>query len=157
MRTGRPTVLTPAKIKQIAQCFFDGFTDEETGLLCGIDRKTIYRARAGGFCPAIKIAELQKKAFYLEKIRNGNNGNWQGLAWFMERRWPTQLAKPEIQLSFNSSYTQNNLSINISASDAKQIEKDASPIRSKIEGMFKAYRPELGNGNGHETKDDASI
>jgi hypothetical protein len=74
----------------------------------------------------------------------------------LERKYPTQFAKPEIQLSFSNSYTQNNLSINISGQEAKQIENEAKPVRDAVSSMFQQYRPPNGNGNGYQTIDDKS-
>jgi hypothetical protein len=147
MPAGRPTVFQPALVKKVADCFFDGLTDEETALLCGIDEKTIRRARAGGLCPSIKKAEAGRLQFYLRKIRDGKQRDWVRIAWFLERRYPERFARPEIQLSFNNSYTQNNLSININSSEAKQIEQEAKPVRDAVTGMFQKYRPANGNGN----------
>jgi hypothetical protein len=156
MPGGRPTVFQPALIKKVADCFFDGLTDEETALLCGIDEKTIRRARAAQFCPAIKKAEAGRLQFYLQKIRDGKQRDWVRIAWFLERRYPERFARPEIQLSFNNSYTQNNLSINISGAEAKQIEAEAKPIRDEVSSMFAKYRPGNGNGNGNGKSDDIS-
>ena len=58
MPAGRPTKLTPAVQKQIAELFFLAFTDAEVALFCGINVNTIRRARAGQFCIAIKRAEI---------------------------------------------------------------------------------------------------
>jgi hypothetical protein len=69
----------------------------------------------------------------------------------LERKYPTQFAKPEIQLSFNNSYTQNNLSINISSGEAKQIEAEAKPVRDYVSSMFQQYRPGNGNGKSDDT------
>jgi hypothetical protein len=84
---------------------------------------------------------------YRKRIWDGT-GNWCGAAWMLERKYPTQFAKPEIQLSFNNSYTQNNLSINISGQEAKQIEAEAKPVRDAVAGMFQQYRS--GNGNSEK-------
>ena len=73
-----------------------------------------------------------------------------GICFFLERKYPTQFAKPEIQLSFNSTYHQNNLQINISAPEAKEIEVAADPVRASVAGMFAKYRPAPGGGNGHD-------
>ena len=51
---GRHPVITKAIEKQIAECFFDGLTDEDTALLCGISSKTIQSARHGSKFPGIK-------------------------------------------------------------------------------------------------------
>jgi hypothetical protein len=159
MPGGRPTVFTPALIKRVADCFFDGLNDEETSLLCEIDVRTIHKARQFGksadpkspharFFAAVKKAEAARLQIYLHKIRDGKQRDWVRIAWFLERRYPERFARPEIQLSFNNSYTQNNLSINISSGDAKHIEAEAKPVRDAVSSMFEKYRPQLGNGNG---------
>ena len=147
MPPGRPTVLTPLVQRQLSECFWLALTDEQAALYTGIDRKTIYRARIGQFCPAIKKAEVRREMVYRRKIWNGREG-WQGAAWFLERKYPTQFAKPEIQLSFQNNYTQNNLSISITSAQAKQIEASAAPVRESVKKMFAQYRMENPNGNG---------
>jgi len=61
----------------------------------------------------------------------------------LERKYPAQFAKPEIQLNWGNTYNQNNLSINISGQDAKAIEAQAKPIREEVTQMFEQYRPQL--------------
>ncbi len=152
-RTGRPPKLTPALIEKLAELFFLAFNDAQVALYTGISERTIRRYRAGDFCPAIKKAEIDREIAYRKKIW-ASGPNWCGVAWFLERKYPTQFAKPEIQLSFQSNYTQNNLSIHITSSEAKQIEAEAAPIRDSVKKMFASYRPaqlENGNGNGAPT------
>jgi DNA-binding XRE family transcriptional regulator len=150
MPGGRPPKMTPALIAQIAELFFLAFTDQQIALIVGVSAKTIQRARNGTFCPTIKIAELKREAIYRKKIWEAK-GFWQGAAWFLERKYPTQFAKPEIQLNWNNSYTQNNLSINISGQEAKQIESEAKPVRDAVSSMFQQYRPGNGNGKSDDT------
>jgi hypothetical protein len=102
MRTGRPPKITPAVEKKIAECFFDGFTDSETALLCDISTKTIQKARHTDLFPRIKKIELNRKQFYIGKIRDGDNRDWPRIAWWLERRWPTEFTKPEVQLQINT-------------------------------------------------------
>jgi hypothetical protein len=154
-RLGRPPKLTPELISKIAELFWLAFTDEQIAIFTGISSKTIQRARHGTFCPAIRKAEIAREIGYRKRIWAGT-GNWCGASWFLERKYPQQFAKPEIQLSFSNSYTQNNLSISITSAEAKAIEKEANPIRDAVSSMFKQYRPTLGNGNGHQTIDDKS-
>ena len=144
-KLGRPSKLTPALIAKIAECFFVAFTDQQIADFCDIDRKTIQKIRAGSLFPEIKKAELERERKYRLRIWDGL-ANWCGAAWFLERKYPEQFAKPEIQLGFQSSYTQNNLSVQITSGDAKTIEAEAKPIRTKIEEVFKQYRPQP-NGN----------
>jgi hypothetical protein len=64
----------------------------------------------------------------------------------LERKYPQQFAKPEIQLSFQQNFTQNNLSIHITREEVKTIEAEAAPVRESVAKMFASYRPALGNG-----------
>ena len=159
MPIGRPTKLTPTLQAKIAELFWLAFTDEQVALVTGVCVRTLRRYRRGELCPQISKAALEREIPYRKRVWDGV-GNWCGAAWMLERKYPTQFAKPEIQLSFNNSYTQNNLSISINSAEAKTIEAEARPVREKIEGMFKAYRPQLGNGNGDDKStqslDDAS-
>jgi len=155
-KIGRPTKLTPVVQAQIAELFFLAFTDAQVALYTGIHQKTIQRARAGVFCPAIRKAEIDREIKYRKKIWEGL-GNWCGASWFLERKYPAQFAKPEIQLNWGNTYNQNNLSISISSSDAKVIEAEAKPVRDTIAGMFEKYRPQMNGGNGSPiTNDDMS-
>lgn len=146
MPAGRPTKLTPALIEKISELLFLAFSDQQIAEFVGIHERTIRRYRAGTLCPAIKKAEIAREMPYRKRIWDGV-GNWCGAAWMLERKYPTQFAKPEIQLSFNNSYTQNNLSINISGQEAKAIEHEAKPVRDAVCSMFQQYRPQSGNGN----------
>ena len=147
MPRGRPKLINAQKAKEIAELFFLAFTDEQVATMVGISAKTIQRARTGEFCPTIKIAELRREAAYRRKIWSAK-GFWQGAAWFLERKYPTQFAKPEIQLSFQNNYTQNNLSISVTVSEKNEIEALAEPVRQSVKDMFASYKPALGNGNG---------
>lgn len=149
MPIGRPPKLTPALQAQIAEYLWLAFTDEQIALLCDISAKTIQRARRGDYCPNIQKSALGLEARYRRKIWTSKYIP-AGACWMLERKYPTQFAKPEIQLSFNNSYTQNNLTINLTSGEAKEIEREANPIREKISGLFKQYRPQLGNGNGDD-------
>jgi flagellar motor component MotA len=147
--TGRPTKKTQTVENQIAELFFLAFTDKQVAELVEVSERTVRRWRSGGFCPAIKKAELEREKSYRQRIWDGV-GNWCGAAWMLERKYPTQFAKPEIQLSFQNNYTQNNLSISISGTEAKEIEAIAEPVRQSVKEMFSHYKPgQLGTGDGN--------
>jgi hypothetical protein len=160
MKTGRPTVLTPAVIKKVADCFFDGLSNEETALLCEIDERTIRRARAGGFCPEIKKAEVGRKLFYIRKLRDGKRQDWTRIAWWMERRWPQEFAKPEVLMQVsNNTLNQVNNTLIITAEVASTISKRRKEVESKVEKLYKDRRKRAqiglrdvnGNGEGHDS------
>jgi hypothetical protein len=145
MPGGRPTKMTPAVIKQIAESFLYGFNDEDTALLVGMDRKTIQRARAGTFCPEIKRAEQARKALYIRRITEGKRADWARWAWFLERRFPLQFAKPEIQLSVNTNHQTINNTLVVTAEVAGAIAGRVKEVNAKIEQLLKDKR----GGNGH--------
>lgn len=148
MPRGRPPAITKPKEARIAELIWLAYTDKQIAALVDVSYKTIARARNGELCPRIKKLALELEEPYRRKLWEGQYLP-AGVCWMLERRYPNEFAKPEIQLSFQNNYTQNNLSIHITSSEAKQIEAQAAPIRESVKKMFDAYRPELpGNGNG---------
>jgi hypothetical protein len=150
MPAGRPRAITPAKEKEIARLFWLAFTDEQVAFFVGIDQKTIQRARRGEFCPAIKRAEISREAKYRERTWEGGEG-WQGAAWNLERKYPTQFSKPEIQLQINNDNRQVHQTLVVTAEVAGLIAGRVKAAESKIDALLKAKR---GNGasNGHQDK-----
>ena len=48
---------------------------------------------------ALEKAEAEAKALALSKIQKaGTDGSWQAFAWWLERKYPHEFAKPEVQL-----------------------------------------------------------
>jgi hypothetical protein len=76
--------------------------------------------------------------------------NFSAAAWILERRFPADFSRPEVQLNLiqQNNVTENHLSITISAEELREIESTAEPVRAKVMEMFAQYRPaaELGNG-----------
>ena len=149
MPRGRPHKITPAIADTIAELLFLAFNDHQIALYTGISERTIRRARLGEYWPAIYKAVIDREIPFRKKIWNGL-GNWCGASWFLERKYPAQFAKPEIQLNWGNTYNQNNLTINISSQEAKSIEAQAKPIRDEVSHMFEQYRPQLSDGNSDE-------
>ena len=147
-KTGKPSI-TPEVQKQIADCFFDGLTDEETASLCEINQKTIQRARRGDWCPAIKRAEHGRLQMYVRRLRDGAQQDWQRIAWFLERRYPERFSKPEIQLAINTTNQTVNNTLVVVAEVAKEIHGRVKEADAKIERLLKDKRGHNGNGNSH--------
>ena len=146
----RPSVITKAVEQKIAECFFDGLTDEDTALLCGISSKTIQSARHGSKFPGIKKLELNRKRFYIQKIRDGDNRDWPRIAWWLERRWPTEFAKPEVQLQINTTNQTVNNTLIITAEVAGKMSDREKTVDIKIEKLLKDKRgPSNGHANGN--------
>jgi hypothetical protein len=148
MPTGRPKAITKAIEKTIAELFFLAFTDDQVALFTGVNVRTIARARAGGFCLAIKRGEMARERAYRQKIWDGREG-WQGAAWFFERKYPTQFAKPEIQLAINTTNQTINNTLIVTAEVAHGISSRVKDVDAKIERLLKDKRGS--NGNGHSS------
>jgi hypothetical protein len=144
MPSGRPKAITKELEKTIAELFFLAFTDDQVALFTGVNVRTIVRARAGGFCLAIKRGEMARERVYRQKIWDGREG-WQGAAWFFERKYPTQFAKPEVQLQINTTNQTVNNTLIVTAEVAHGISTRVKDADAKIERLLKDKRG--GNGN----------
>jgi hypothetical protein len=126
----RPLNLSPKALKFIADCLFDGLTDSETALLAGVSQKFIERARAGEQCPEIKRATLHRKRHYIALIRDGDDrsNHWQRIAWFLERRYPREFSKPEVQLNLTTNASTTNNTLIITAEQAQNLQSRSNAI-----------------------------
>lgn len=152
MPAGRPKAITKELEKTIAELFFLCFTDEQVAFYVGINRKTIQRARAGEFCPAIKRAEMAREASYRQRTWDGAEG-WQGAAWNLERKYPTQYSRPEIQFQITNNTLNQSTTNNVLVIQAELAGRIASRVKTsetKIDQLLKAKRPSNGNGNGQK-------
>jgi hypothetical protein len=83
-------------VARIAAAIAIGLTDEEAGLLAGIDHETMRMWRKiPEFSGAIKTATAERLLARLGRIENGEPG-WQGTAWALERIYPQRFARPEV-------------------------------------------------------------
>lgn len=148
MPLGRPSVLTPALKHKLAECFLVAMTDEQTAQLCGINEKTIRRMRAGGFCPEIKKAEMERELKYRMKLWTSKTLP-AGICFMLERKYPNQFAKPEVQLQINTTNQTVNNTLVVVAEVAKEIHGRVKEADAKIERLLKDKRGHNGNGNSH--------
>jgi hypothetical protein len=96
---GRPTKRTPVLVARIADAIASGLPDEYVAALVGIDRPTLSEWRHDKeFSDAIKAAEASRLQKRLARIEAGEAG-WQGTAWFLERRYPREFSRPELQFN----------------------------------------------------------
>lgn len=147
MPAGRPPKLTPAVQNQIAELFFLAFSDQQVADFIGVHERTIRRYRAGELCPAIKKAEIAREMPYRKRIWDGT-GNWCGIAWMLERKYPTQFAKPEIQLAVNTSSHITHNTLIVTAEVAREIGDRAKAAEAKFDRLLKDKR----RGNGEKAK-----
>jgi hypothetical protein len=144
MPGGRPTKFTPKVQDQIAEMLWLAFTDAQIAEFCDLDERSIRRARAAGFSPAIKRAELGKEIAYRKRIWEGALG-WQGAAWYLERKYPQQFSRETISLQVNANTT-NTTNITISAVEAHSMVERLKSVGSNFDDWIKK-RKEVTNGD----------
>jgi hypothetical protein len=136
---GRPSVLEsdPKLQERIAECFLLGLTDEQTALDCDISVRTVERLRQGKFCRAVKRAELAREKIYRQKVWDGDNG-WQGTAWFLERKYPHQFSRPEVQFNLQNNVTNiaAEFTIHVTGERADKIDSRARELRARTLELF---------------------
>lgn len=93
---GRPSKRSPAIVTLISEAIADGLTDEEAAAIADIDPDTLTQWRkVPEFSGAIKKATAIRLRKRLARIEAGEPG-WQGVAWALERIYPTRFARPEV-------------------------------------------------------------
>jgi hypothetical protein len=90
---GRPTKRTPEITEKICEALSYGLSHEEVAALVGINDATLYEwKKIESFAEEIKSA-IAANLVRLKKIEDGAPG-WQGVAWCMERQYPSRYARP---------------------------------------------------------------
>jgi hypothetical protein len=126
-----------------------GLTDEETCVLVGIDPDTlVWWKKDLEFFGSIKGAVATWLVKRLKRIESGTDG-WQGSACLTEPLLPARYAKPEVQISLNSSFSSNHnaLTLTTSLEEARQIEERAAPIREADPRMLEDYQCNRGRSS----------
>jgi hypothetical protein len=96
---GRPTKRTPEIVDRIAEAISYGLTNEDAACLVGINDETLERwFKLSEFCGIVKRAVVERKLIRLKRIDSGAEG-WQGTAWTMERQYPREWSRPELQIN----------------------------------------------------------
>lgn len=109
-RGGRPTTLTDDLIDQFVEKLGEVPYLETAAALLSVGESTVYawidradREKAQGLTGAesvyIRFADAQKKAranqeaLLLQGVQRGSGGNWQNLAWILERTRPSRYGR----------------------------------------------------------------
>ena len=126
----RQIQLSEKTLKKIAEALFLAYTVEQAAFLGGISKTTLGRIKGTALWTEIEEKALELEKPYRRKVWSGQLG-WQGAAWMLERKYPQQLARPEIQLQVNASSTTNNTLI-ITAEQASNLKSRSSAIEAEL-------------------------
>ena len=133
---GRPSKRTPEITDKICDAISYGLTDEEVAAMVGIDDSTLTCwKKIPEFSGAIKKAVALRKLDRLKRIEKGEPG-WQGTAWAMERMYPKEFSRPEVQLQYklaeNAAKTGG---ASISAEELDWLNGEGPRIRELVNGI----------------------
>lgn len=107
MARGAKEKLNKSDIPKCAQLKQSGLNDKDIAAYIGVCPQTFSTwvnhpnsENQRELSEALKKAEAQAKAAALSKIQKAGmeGGSWQALAWWLERKFPHEFAKPEVQL-----------------------------------------------------------
>ena len=132
--------LSKAQFAELTQFIFDGFSTPEIAFYFDLSLSTVKRIKEGVEEPNIRKAVLKMKAHYISQLRDTTGKNFARIAWFLERRYPKEFARPEVQLSMSEHLTTNNTLI-VSAEVAEAILKRSKAITTEIDTLLDAKRP----------------
>jgi hypothetical protein len=90
-----------------------------------------------------RMASVKERWELIQKAARGNGdtpGDWKAAAWSIERTWPQEFGRPEVQLNHihQTAITTHN-SLAISFEVAKNLESRAAPVRRKVEALFASH------------------
>lgn len=123
--------LSSSTLKKIAEALFLAYTAEQAAYLGGISRNTLLKIRGMPIWAEIEEMALEMEKPFRQKIYRGLPG-WQGAAWMLERKYPGQLSKPEIQLQLNSTANTTNNTLIITAEQAEGLKARNSVLNDAL-------------------------
>jgi hypothetical protein len=136
------------ELEKLAEFLFDGFNISDIAFYFDCSRELIRKIRDGEAIPEIRKAVIDRKAFYIAEIRDSENKRFARIAWFLERRWPKEFARPEVQLSLSEQHTTNNTLV-VSAEVAEALLKRSKAINTEIDALLEAKRPDMSSSTTH--------
>lgn len=126
--------LSENTLKKIAEALFLAYTAEQAAYIGGISRNTLLRIRKTDTWAKIEEWSLLLEKPYREKVWKGSNG-WQGAAWMLERKYASQLARPDIQLQVNAANSTTNNTLVITAEQASGLRARSATIDQELQKL----------------------
>jgi len=151
-RAGRPGKRTPQLEKDLLAAIATGAPYRIACQACGISEDSLieWRRKDPIFAKQVEEAAGKTALRLLKKIEANADENFSAAAWILERRFPGDFSRPEIQLQINNTTNQttNNMLV-VSAEVADAIESRMKSAGAKIAQLFASRR------NGAKSPPDA--
>ena len=140
---GQPSKKTREAIERALETARSGLPLRFCAAAAHVSLETLgnWREQDPDFAQALETARAAGARKKWDKILAAGDrdapGSWQPLAWALERGFPAEFSRPEIQLAavHQSNFTTNN-TLAISVEMAASLQARAEPIRKKIERLF---------------------
>ena len=126
--------LSAKTLFKIAEALFLAYTQEQAAYLGGISERTLARILKTDLWQQILRQSLEMERPYRKKIYRGEPG-WQGAAWMLERKYASQLSKPEVQLSLNTGANVTNNTLVITAEQAQGLRNRNASIDQELQKL----------------------
>ena len=131
----RPQIqLSEKTLVKIAEALFLAYTAEQAAYLGKISKTTLDRIRKTELWVEIERKALEMEKPYRRKIYRGEPG-WQGAAWMLERKYASQLSKPEVQLSLNTGSNVTNNTLVITAEQAQGLRNRNANLDQELQKL----------------------
>ena len=130
----KPIQLSAKTLKNIAESLFLAYTAEQAAYMAGVSPRTLARLKEEPLWQAILAQSNEMEKPYRQKIYHGQPG-WQGAAWMLERKYASQFARPDIQLSLNTSNTTTNQTIVITAEHAANLRNRNASLDAELDKL----------------------
>lgn len=90
-------------IKELTRLIRSGINNKDACAVAGVSESTLYRwlqeprgALEQELYESLEKAKAERKAFMLTAITTAaKNGTWQAAAWYLERQYPAEYARPD--------------------------------------------------------------
>jgi hypothetical protein len=138
---------TPEVIERILETARSGMPLRFAAAAGSISVETLstWRAEDPTFAQRLESARCEAAREKWDRIqRHGESdapSNWLSTCWSLERSFPVEFSRPEVQLNHQHfTQTNNHNTLNISVELAESLQARSAPMRQKIEQLFKNHR-----------------
>jgi len=147
---GRPSKKQDKYIDALMEAIATGAPYTICCAACGIHYDTFMTWKRTDPVFAAKVEQVASRAALrlLSKIEKHADDNFAASAWILERRFPQDFSRPEVQLNLiqQNNVTNDHLTIVISAEEARQLNAEGEESRAKVREMFEEYHLRRSNG-----------